>query len=179
LSFFIKPVDIGTIRSATRLICEHIHEETGQPANYDGVLDFVRSCGDDTRMLFVACRGHHTAGVVVGSWNGYEGHYEVRSLYVEPAYRGSNCAQLLLQALLDWAGEEDAPVLIATTGEPRPFYRALGFEPTHIISRASLKTLRERLGDRDGKCNRPDHRGGGRAGADEPGEERAAAAAGV
>lgn len=175
MKFFIKRLCADTLQTATFLVCDHIYDETGVPANYERTRQFLDSCDAIHGAVFVACANKHVVGVVVGLIDQFGAHYEVRNLYVDEQYRGSNCAQLLLAALLDWAGDKDAPVYIATTGPPRAFYRKLGFEPTHIVSRASLKTLRERIGGKDGKRTSADPCGDRGPGPDERGEERAEA----
>ncbi len=87
------------------------------------------------------------AGVVVAFYDNSaaEPAFEVRHLFVHPAHRSKKVAQALMQGLLDWTVTGDANVFITTEGEPRPYYRALGFEPTHRICVTSLKKLREKL----------------------------------
>jgi len=104
---------------------------------------------DDTNTVcFVAYLDNSAAGVVVCSRydNAVPVCYETRHLYVEPRFRGHKIAQVLIKACLDWAGDDDAEATIVTRDLPRAYYRALGFEPTHQICTASLKTVRERLG---------------------------------
>lgn len=88
------------------------------------------------------------AGIITAQWvtNTDAPCYSVQHLFVHREFRGSKVAQKLLGALADWAGEKDAPVYITTEGGPRPFYKSLGFEPTHQVSVSSLREIRERLG---------------------------------
>lgn len=179
MRYRIEPLSQDNIERAADLVCDHIYDETGEPADFEAITKLLYSTHYGDGQVLLACNRIQPFGIIVGIWRPEERHYEVRNLYVDHPHRGGLAAHQLLRALLAWACKrdagDDAPVYISTIGEPRPFYRALGFEPTHIISRASLKTLRERIGDNDGECNRADYRGRQWAGADEPGAERPAA----
>jgi GNAT superfamily N-acetyltransferase len=109
---------------------------------------FVRQMADDPdKVCYLAFVDHIPSGVIVGCWHSDEAQpcYEVRNLYVLPDCRGRGVAQRLMKALLDWAYEDNAPIYITTQGEPRPFYRKLGFEPVREICGSTLATIRERL----------------------------------
>lgn len=105
-------------------------------------------CDDRYAKCLVAYVNDAMAGVVVAFYNTIytaEPSVEVRHLFVHHAHRSKKVAQALMQGLLDWEVSGDAPIFITTEGEPRPYYRALGFEPTHRICVSSLKKLREKL----------------------------------
>ncbi len=132
--------------------------DEGMQIRFDTAYNFVQGLeGDPNRICFLACAQNspfeeaNPVGVVVGIWHSEEAQpcYEVRNLYVVPEYRGKGVAKRLMKALLDWAYEDNAPIYITTEGQPRPFYRALGFEPVREICGSTLATIRERLGGTD------------------------------
>jgi GNAT superfamily N-acetyltransferase len=125
-----------------------LHE--GRPSNLGECDRFIQSvCDDPHALCLVAYCNQAMAGVVVAFYcpdATAEPSFEVRHLFVQPAHRKRKVAQALLRGLLDWARyDKDAPVFITTEGEPRPYYLALGFEPTHRVCVSSLSKLRERL----------------------------------
>jgi hypothetical protein len=72
--------------------------------------------------------------------------YEVNHLFVKKGMRGANGIALkLLRGGLAWARDEEAAVMISTSGDPRPYYRFLGFEPTHRLCVTQLSEIRRRL----------------------------------
>lgn len=101
----------------------------------------------DDYACFVAYRHGIPVGIVLGEWHREmpEHYYEVRNLYVIPEVRGGKVAPQLLRAAADWAGDEDAPIYITTAGEPRDYYKELGFIPTHNLCVSMLQTVREKL----------------------------------
>ena len=184
LTYRVEPMSNARIMlDAVRLVQKHIREE-GLPDVPEHELAEYLMCLRDIRdgAVFVAYDECDVlAGVIVAEWNteGVVPFYEVKNLWVEPADRGNGVAKLLMKALIDWSGEEDAPVYICTFGEPRGAYKRMGFEVSHVVSRASLKELRKRVGGEDGKRTSPDPGGSGSPGADECGQEFAAAGGAV
>jgi GNAT superfamily N-acetyltransferase len=133
--------------NAAALIFQSMLED-GLKATLQDADAFVQSfASDPDKVCFVAYCGRQLAGCVVGVWHAEEAQpcYEVRNLYVLPQFRSKGVAQRLMQALLAWAYEDNAPIYITTQGEPRPFYRHLGFEPVREICGTTLATIRERL----------------------------------
>lgn len=139
---------------AATLIALHLREELGQWVDVDDTLEFLldRIVYNPDAACYLAYHNDRPVGVALGIWHTDEPQpfYEVRNLYVLPEFRGFCVCKMLLKALLDWSGEWDAPVYITTNGEPRPFYKWLGFEPFRQICGTTLSKIREKLG---GKCD--------------------------
>ncbi len=87
------------------------------------------------------------AGIIIGKWHRetHEPYYEVGGLYVTPEQRGGRVAHKLIEAAVDWAGEEDATVFVTTDGPPRGFYKSLGFIPINQVSVSTLHQVRDKL----------------------------------
>lgn len=122
--------------------------EDGLQADVRDADAFIQGMASDPdKVCYIATYGKQLAGCVVGIWHADEAQpcYEVRNLYVRPEFRSKGVARRLMKALLDWAYEDNAPIYITTQGEPRPFYRHLGFEPVREICGTTLATIRERL----------------------------------
>lgn len=148
----IEPWDsVNGLSNAEYLVWESMLEDGLESDLRDAHL-FVEGLrnNEDTNCYVAYIKGE-PVGVVVGIFhkNDAQPCYEVRNLYVRPKFRSKGVAQRLMQALLDWADEtgRDYPVYITTEGQPRPFYRHLGFEPVREICGSTLATIRERLGD--------------------------------
>lgn len=112
------------------------------------VADYLRLLlGSESNAVFLAYVKGYPRGVLVVEWNkdDAEEYYVVRNLYVAPGSRGDQIGVRLLKAAAQWSRREDARVCITTPGEPRSFYRALGFEPLCQVSASSLKAIRENL----------------------------------
>ena len=69
---------------------------------------------------------------------------EIVGLYVEPEYRGSNVAQLLMEHAYAWAVQHNLPVMqlyvTASNDQAQQFYAKQGFETRQHILRRSLTT---------------------------------------
>lgn len=73
----------------------------------------------------------------------------IDDLWVEPEYRGSGVARYILEALLDFAAEEEIDELILEYAlhnkEAERFWDRLGFKATGVRAAASLHDVRARL----------------------------------
>ena len=124
-------------------------QEEGLEALLADADRFVAGVGDDPdAVCYLATVNREPAGVIVCIRHAEDANpcYEVRNLYVAPRFRSLGVANRLIQAVVDWCGEEDRPVYITTNGEPRPFYKALGFQPVRQICGTTIKDVRAVLG---------------------------------
>ncbi|MER5887917.1 GNAT family N-acetyltransferase [Streptomyces sp. NPDC001941] len=114
-----------------------IAERYGTPDSEPG----VPPSADDIAAFFVA---YEPGGTAVGCGGlrhlgkedvdgAAEEAGEVKRMYVEPAWRGTGAARLVLSALEEWALEQGWTLLRLETGDAQPdavrFYTRCGYEP--------------------------------------------------
>jgi len=136
---------------ATCLLFESLSYR-GSDTNWEAVRAYLTSGKFDngSYACFIAYRRGLPIGCVVVERHteGVAPYYEIHNLYVTPRERGGGAATYLLRNALDWANAagEDAPLYMTAHGEPRTFFKRLGFEPTHQICVTTIGKVREVLG---------------------------------
>lgn len=151
----VEPGKNVNIRSNAGFLIHKSNQDEGLESTQQDADNFINAiCDDPDAICYVAYLQRYAydeatpAGVVVCLWHAEESApaYEVRNLYVLPEFRSKKIANRLIQAVVDWCGEANYPVYITTNGEPRPFYKALGFQPVRQICGTTIKDVRAALG---------------------------------